>query len=310
MILHANFTHNQNEVTTDELFQWDTGQQLCIEGLTGIDASTEVHFANNRMIQAIVKTGTFDNSALTVDIPNEFLQNGGGLYGKAWVYVTESNAVGRTIKTIKIPIVPRTRPNDYVSPADPDSKGIVEQALEILKDGTKASFITVTSADAATQNGTIYYVNGNTEKYTLIPTSTAARQVQLRIDSSGRLLIRKRYANNSGVFPAWGSWTDISAAVDPAVIRQIVEAYIEEHGIDLTGVERTENRVDAINAQSDDEHYPTAGAVYDYAASKASYTYLNNQYTQLANEVVQLPTTADVQSMIDNSIGGVLSGEY
>ena len=70
------------------------------------------------------------------------------------------------------------------------------------------------------------------------------------------------------------------------------------------------NIVQTITAQSTHDQIPTAKAVYDYAASKASYTYLNNQYTQLANDVAQLPTTSDVQQMIDNSIGGVLSAEY
>lgn len=65
-------------------------------------------------------------------------------------------------------------------------------------------------------------------------------------------------------------------------------------GIDLTGVERTENRVDAINAQSDDSHYPTAGAVYDYAAPKSGLSYLNNQLNQLTNEVNQKANASDI----------------
>lgn len=260
MTLHAVFTRNQNEVTTGELFQWDTGQQLCIEGLTDIDENTKVHFANNRMSQAIVKTGTFEDNALTVDIPNEFLQSGGVIHGKAWVYVTESETVGQTIKTINIPIVPRTRPNDYVSPADPDSKGIVEQALEILRDGTKVSYVTTETVDNATADGTIYYTDVGSSKALIIPVSGRASQVQFRLDRDGKIYSRRREIQN-GEFPAWGVWTDLSAAIDPAVVRQIVEAYIAEHGIDLTGVERTENRVTAITAQSDDETYPTAGAV-------------------------------------------------
>ena len=32
-----------------------------------------------------------------------------------------------------IPITPRKRPNDYVSPEDPDSQGIVDRALELLE---------------------------------------------------------------------------------------------------------------------------------------------------------------------------------
>ena len=70
------------------------------------------------------------------------------------------------------------------------------------------------------------------------------------------------------------------------------------------------NIVQTITSQSTHAQIPTAKAVYDYAASEASYNYLDNQYTQLANDVAQLPTTADVQQMIDDSIGGVLSGEY
>lgn len=260
MTLHAVFTRNQNEVTTGELFQWDIGQQLCIEGLTDIDENTKVHFANNRMSQAIVKTGTFEDNALTVDIPNEFLQSGGVIHGKAWVYVTESETVGQTIKTINIPIVPRTRPNDYVSPADPDSKGIVEQALEILRDGTKVSYVTTATVDNATETGKVYYTTVGSSKALIVPVSGESSQVQFRLDRDGKIYSRRREKQN-GAFPAWGSFADISAGVDPEIIRQIVEAYIAEHGIDLTGVERTDNRVNAINAQSDDEHYPTAGAV-------------------------------------------------
>ena len=105
--------------------------------------------------------------------------------------------------------------------------------------------------------------------------------------------------------------------------------------------------VTTIDINSDNDHIPTALAVYNYAAPKvavnninteiqhiwyalsdkveadevqamieayaasiASYNYLNNQVQQLWIDVGNLPTTADVQQMIDDSIGGVLSGEY
>lgn len=172
-------------------------------------------------------------------------------------------------------------------------------------------FLTSATVDNATETGKVYYTTVGSSKALIVPVSGDSSQVQFRLDRDGKIYARRRSRSSTSVdFPAWGSFADIAAGVDPGIIRQIVEAYIEEHGIDLTGVERTENRVNAINAQSDDEHYPTAKAVYDYAASKASYNYLNNQFTQLVNDVAQLPTTADVQQMIDDSIGGVLSGEY
>lgn len=240
MILHAIFTNNQNEVTTGELFQWDTGQQLCIEGLTDIDENTEVHFANNRMSQAIVKTGTFEDNALTVDIPNEFLQSGGVIHGKAWVYVTESETVGQTIKTINIPIVPRTRPNDYVSPTDPDSKGIVEQALEILRDGTKVSYVTSATVSNATETGKVYYTTVGSSKALIVPVSGNSSQVQFRLDRDGKIYSRRREKRN-GAYPEWGSFADIAAGVDPEVVRQIVENYISEQGI----AEAVEDYLDA-----------------------------------------------------------------
>ena len=104
--------------------------------------------------------------------------------------------------------------------------------------------------------------------------------------------------------------------------------------------------VTTVDIDSDNDHIPTALAVYnyaapktavnninteiqhiwdalddkveasevqqmieDYAASKASYNYLNNQFMQLINTVSQLPTTSDVQQMIDDSIAAIPRAE-
>ena len=124
----------------------------------------------------------------------------------------------------------------------------------------KMEYVTSTTVDNATETGKVYYTTVGSSKALIVPVSGESSQVQFRLDRDGKIYSRRREKQN-GAFPAWGSFADISAGVDPEIIRQIVEAYIAEHGIDLTGVERTDNRVNAINAQSDDEHYPTAGAV-------------------------------------------------
>lgn len=129
----ADFSNGDAVVKTDSLFQWDIGQQLQITGLPEVTNVSQVHFANNRMRQAIVKRGTYENGALTVDIPNEFLQYGGPIPGRAWVYIYRSDTVGYTVKTVHIPIIERSRPNDYVSPTDPDSQGIVKAAMQLLE---------------------------------------------------------------------------------------------------------------------------------------------------------------------------------
>ena len=161
--------------------------------------------------------------------------------------------------------------------------------------GSKVTFVETTDPDTATDNGVWYNVRTNTENFALFAISTTAQQAQFRITSTGTIGIRRRYLSN-GAFPAWGAFDRVGWK--QSEIENLIATY-------LASV-----KAQAITAQSTHDQIPTAKAVYDYAASKASYNYLNNQYTQLANDVAQLPTTSDVQQMIDNSIGGVLSGEY
>ena len=129
----ADFSEGLSELTTEKLYQWDIGQQLQISGISAANGDMQVHFANPAMKQAIVKDGEYSGGVLTVDIPNEFLQVGGSVPGRAWLYCYDADSKAKTVKTIYIPIVARSRPNDYVSPTDPDSQGIVKAAMQLLE---------------------------------------------------------------------------------------------------------------------------------------------------------------------------------
>ena len=133
MTITADFSGGEKTVTTEPLYQWDTGQKLALSGLPATSTDIQVHFANAAMAQAIVKATATENSLPTCDIPNEFLQYGSAAKARAWVFYRASNTEGYTVRTVLIPVTPRKRPNDYVSPTDPDSKGIVEQAIELLE---------------------------------------------------------------------------------------------------------------------------------------------------------------------------------
>lgn len=127
-------------------------------------------------------------------------------------------------------------------------------------------FLTSATVNNATDTGKVYYTT--TDKSLIIPVSAEFSQAQFRLARDGKIYARRRSRPSTSVdFPAWGSFADISAGVDPetigGIIRQIVEAYIAEHGIDLTGVERTANKVIAIGSSSNDTQYPSAKAVYD-----------------------------------------------
>ncbi|MBR1483035.1 MAG: hypothetical protein IJ598_08740, partial [Ruminococcus sp.] len=132
MTITASFSNGATAVTTAPLFQWDIGQKLKITGVS-VSGNVQVHFANGDMQQAIVKSAEAVSGGYAVDIPNEFLQHGGATPGRAWFYVKTSDTDGYTARTIYIPIIFRKRPNDYVSPEDPDSRGIVDQAIELLE---------------------------------------------------------------------------------------------------------------------------------------------------------------------------------
>ena len=117
---------------SDKLWQYDTGQQLKIQGLSGIDENTEVHFALKYTNRAIVKTGEFNsgNSTLTVDIPNLFLAYADGVPGKVWVHLRNNETSAHTIREIQIPVEPRKKPDGYISPEDPSDRSFIETIVD------------------------------------------------------------------------------------------------------------------------------------------------------------------------------------
>lgn len=55
MTITADFSGGEKTVTTEPLYQWDTGQKLALSGLPATSTDIQVHFANAAMAQAIVK---------------------------------------------------------------------------------------------------------------------------------------------------------------------------------------------------------------------------------------------------------------
>ncbi|MEE3475201.1 MAG: hypothetical protein VZQ79_07660, partial [Ruminococcus sp.] len=133
MTITADFSGGEKTVTTEPLYQWDTGQKLALSGLPQTASDIQVHFANAAMPQAIVKATELVDNLPTCDVPNVFLQFGSAAKARAWVFYKASSTEGYTVRTVLIPVTPRKRPNDYVSPEDPDSKGIVDRAIELLE---------------------------------------------------------------------------------------------------------------------------------------------------------------------------------
>ena len=216
MTITANFSGGDRVVTTAPLYQWDTGQKLALSGLPQTASDIQVHFANAEMPRAIVKATELVDNLPTCDIPNVFLQFGSAAKARAWVYYKEGSSKGYTIKTVLIPITPRKRPNDYVSPEDPDSQGIVERAMELLEnyqsdlDGkVNLKPIPAGGYDDCTESNTLYYgYAGGYYVYVLpvvVTGSSNQSQYKLRADN-GLIECRARHYSN-GAWGAWDSWT-------------------------------------------------------------------------------------------------------
>lgn len=91
------------------LIQWDYGQVLILEGLS-IPDDTEIHFCQNGTAYTdIILSGT-------VKIPDYLLQYPDKI--AAYLYVADTDS-GKTIRKIVLPVKPREKPGDYVTPEEP-----------------------------------------------------------------------------------------------------------------------------------------------------------------------------------------------
>lgn len=149
-MINANFSELQTGdilIINDNLWQYDTGQQLRITGISGLSETTEVHFGLKYTDRAIVKTGEYQDNALTVDIPNLFLEYADSTPAKVWVHIRESESAAKTILEIHIPIIPRERPDDYISPEDIAGGTALQTAVNSYLDAHPEQYTGYTKAE-------------------------------------------------------------------------------------------------------------------------------------------------------------------
>ena len=283
MKITADFSGGEKTVTTEPLYQWDTGQKLALSGLPATSTDIQVHFANAAMAQAIVKATAIENSLPTCDIPNEFLQYGSASRARAWVFYRASNTEGYTVRTVLIPVTPRKRPNDYVSPEDPDSQGIVERAMELLENyqsdlDAKAPLSTAYTFDTTTTN-VVYnannpktiYLNATVDGEDGIVITAKDNGFQYFLGRRGALKIRYFTGGTS-----YSDWTQVTERVDnkknsiTSSNRTSTEYYPSLKAVVdylAANYENTANKLasdEGIDEDSTDAQYPTAKAVFDF----------------------------------------------
>ncbi len=102
--------NSYGKYTVNYLYQWDKNQIIEITGLN-LSKVPEIHFANKTMDKAIARQATMSDGVIQANIPNSLLQAPFSVIAYVGIYEGEQF---KTIETIKIPIVPRVRPTDYV----------------------------------------------------------------------------------------------------------------------------------------------------------------------------------------------------
>ena len=110
-IVTVNLSSKTGIIQTEKMTQWDSGYSLHISGLTEEAAETEVHFANHGSNEALCMSGTWEEDILIVSVPDKLLTNGTDIFVFVYEKTEES---GRTIRTAKIPVEKRAKPDDYV----------------------------------------------------------------------------------------------------------------------------------------------------------------------------------------------------
>lgn len=98
--------------TVDSLYQWDTDVDLMITGLSLLE-TPDIHFTNAFMGGAIMRECEATGSIYTVRIPNSLLQYPADILAHVFYK-------GKTVETIRIPLIERARPIDYQLLGDDD----------------------------------------------------------------------------------------------------------------------------------------------------------------------------------------------
>ena len=142
----ANFKEGESSKKIYDLWQWDYGQILRIQGLD-LPSAVEIHFSlKDTGGEATTRIGTTKDGVTDVPIPDSMLQNNGNAVDYsiyAFVYLTDGTS-GQTKYKIEIKVKPRPKPEAFDSPEDAE---LFREAIEAVNNVAES----VTAAYEAAQ---------------------------------------------------------------------------------------------------------------------------------------------------------------
>ena len=126
-IITANFSNGGRQCVTRKLFQYDYGQKVQIKGLN-LPQSFQVHISNTN--NPLSSSSIFLGRNNEIEIPDEFLISGEGIY--IWIFLHQTTSDGETRYTINIPV--QKRPKIENKQPTPVEKNVVDQLISSLEE--------------------------------------------------------------------------------------------------------------------------------------------------------------------------------
>ena len=227
MAIKASFPDGKDTITVTGLHQWDYGQVLEIES-KDLPTLVEVHFAYQGLSEAIVCPCSVTGSPRvgTVTIPNLCLEQSSPV--TAWVYEI-GDTIGRTIKTITLPVTSRTRPGTHTAPPEENTNKYTELISEVNEavDALVVGRVAVEHANSAA-NADYASASGNASTAAYASSAGVATTATKLINDGltfGRALIQS-YGSKENAFS--GEFSEVTTPVTLAGKMLIIEieAYV------------------------------------------------------------------------------------
>ncbi len=145
-MIEVTFSSSTKEASAFGLTQWDKGQKLKILWAE-LPENFQVHFSSRSSDEAIVVEVKGQPGEAVVDIPDELLKSSEDIF--AWIYLTENDNVGESVKRAVLYVRPRAKPHSLVDDLDMTQQEILENILadvkqniqHIKENGTDAEYL-------------------------------------------------------------------------------------------------------------------------------------------------------------------------
>lgn len=142
-IVIANFI-NTRSIVTEEIWQWNYGQILRIQGLN-LPRAVEVHFSMGSSSKT--RIGTTTDDVTDVVIPDSLIEQAGRL--KAYVYLHVGDDDGETEYEITVPVKARAEPEEYDAEEEYTA---LREAITLLQNDLETTAADRAAAEQAADN--------------------------------------------------------------------------------------------------------------------------------------------------------------